>query len=131
MSSEDVVSQAVRLDAAYGGVTLWRNNTGVFTDKTGRPVRYGLANDSAKLNAEFKSSDLIGFTPLVIQPWHVGQTLAVFTAVETKHSDWHLIPSDKRGHAQQRFIDLVRAGGGYAGFVRSVEEFRRLTCITR
>ena len=48
--SEAAVSNDVRLVAARAGTRLWRNNVGVLEDKTGRPVRSGLANDSKALN---------------------------------------------------------------------------------
>lgn len=63
MTSESAIQNKVRLAAAYAGLECWRNNVGVsmVIDEYGnkRPVRYGLANDSAKVNKEIKSSDLI------------------------------------------------------------------------
>lgn len=100
----------------FGG-QLWRNNTGAYEDEHGHFIRYGLCNESKEQNEKCKSSDYIGITPVVIGPEHVGMTLGVFTALETKKPGWRLIPSDKRGHAQAKFHDLVRAVGGFAGFV--------------
>lgn len=99
------------------GSQNWRNNSGAFQDDKGRWIRYGLANDSKKLNSEIKSSDLIGITPTIIEPWMVGYSLGVFTAMEIKEPGWHLTPGDKRGQAQSRFHDLVRQACGFAGFV--------------
>ena len=57
---ESAAASHIRLDAAYLGVDLWRNNNGAFEDKTGRWVRYGLCNDSAALAKLVKSSEVIG-----------------------------------------------------------------------
>lgn len=114
---ESAVQQRVRLALAQQGALAWRNNVGACEDASGRIIRYGLCNDSAQMNRALASSDLIGAVPVLIQPHHVGMTLGVFAAVECKHSGWHLTPGDKRGQAQQRFIDLVRSVGGIGGFV--------------
>lgn len=124
--SETGVASQVRLDAANRGVHLWRNNTGVLLNQDGRPVRYGLANDSSRLNKRIKSSDLIGITPIMITPDMVGQVVGVFTAIETKEQNWHYRPSDDHSVAQKKFHDIVISAGGYAGFATCVEEFRRI-----
>lgn len=123
---EDEVQGLIRLEAPKVGVVLFRNNSGVLRDETGRPVRYGLGNESKVHNLKFKSSDLIGITPVRITPNMVGQTLGVFTAVEVKKEHWHLTPGDSRGWAQKAFIDFVVANGGYAGFANSVATFRTI-----
>lgn len=117
MKAESPIQRDTRLLAAQMGLALWRNNSGVLPDKTGRPVRFGLCNDSEAVNKEIKSSDLIGITPTLIMPEMVGQILGVFTALEAKKEGWHLIPSDKRAQAQLKYHDIVRAHGGFAGFV--------------
>lgn len=114
---ENPIQGQTRLLAAQMGLLLMRNNSGAYQDVNGRWVRYGLMNDSKKVNEEIKSSDLIGVTPVFITPEMVGTVLGVFTAVESKKEGWHLIPSDKRGHAQAKFHDIVRQHGGFAGFV--------------
>ena len=130
MASEAAVQQHVRVEhcKATNG-QIWRNNVGACTDDTGRMIRYGLGNDSAQLNAEIKSSDLIGITPTLITPDMVGYWLGVFTAYEVKPSGWRMPTpiagrafkdqpdATKRALAQQRFHDIVRAACGYAGFV--------------
>lgn len=117
MSSESAVQSLTRQAFAYVG-PVFRNNVGACEDKTGRQVRYGLGNDSAQLNAQIKSSDLIGITPvLAFVPSRGWQTLGVFTALEIKASDWRFSPGDERAVAQKRFHDIVRQAGGYAGFV--------------
>jgi len=129
MSNEAVVQQQVRLAMARMGAQLWRNNCGACVDDTGRLVRYGLCNDSAQMNAVIKSSDLIGGTPVLIGPEHVGKYVAVLTAIECKKSGWHLTPGDKRGQAQQRFIDIVRGIGGIGGFASDVAQLPELLRI--
>jgi hypothetical protein len=131
MSSETVVQQQTRI--AHCQLTngqIWRNNVGagriIGDDGSERMIRWGLANDSAQLNAEIKSSDLIGITPTLITPAMVGYYLGVFTAYEMKPSNWHLRPGDKRGLAQQRFHDIVRAACGYAGFVTDPRDILRI-----
>ena len=121
---ETPVSQRVQLEAAQIDVLLMRNNVGACQDATGRVIRYGLMNESAKVNERVKSSDLIGITPVVIHAGYIGMTLGVFTAVETKRSDWQFVHSDERAVAQMAFHDIVRRHGGFAGFARSPEEFK-------
>lgn len=123
---ESAVQQRIRLEAAYSGLEMFRNNVGVLTDINGRPVRYGLANDTAQLNKAIKSSDLIGVTPVFVTPDMVGRVLGVFTAVECKESNWTFKPSDERAVAQAAFHDIVRRAGGFAGFATSVEDFRKI-----
>lgn len=113
---EATVQAAVRVRAAQLGVYLWRNNSGVLQDARGVPVRFGLGNESPRLNEVLKSPDLIGIAP-------GGR----FVAVECKVPTWRG-PRTPRERAQQAFIDLVRTNGGLAGFVRSVEEFE---CLLR
>lgn len=104
--TEAEVQQATRLEAARLGWHLWRNNAGAFEDKDGRWVRYGLANESKKLNDVLKSSDLIGF-----------DDAGTFTAAECKPSNWTYNQNNDREAAQLEFITLVRKHGGRAGFV--------------
>ena len=114
---EDPIQNRTRLLAAQMGLALWRNNSGAYQDIRGQWVRYGLCNDSKKVNEQIKSSDLIGITPTLVTQEMVGTIVGIFTAVEMKKEGWHLIPSDKRGHAQAKFHDIVRQHGGFAGFV--------------
>ena len=126
MTREATGQNAVRLRAAALGCALWRNNSGSLLDKDGRMVRFGLGNDSAALNAVWKSSDLIGIVPVTIRPEHVGLTFGVFAAIEMKAPGWHLTPGDARGQAQSRFIEQVRSLGGIGGFCTSADEFERM-----
>lgn len=123
---ESATASHITLDAANIGVELWRNNNGAFPDETGRVIRYGLCNDSKKMSENVKSSDYIGITPVLITPDMVGQVIGVFTAIETKPSDWKFSPADKRAVAQRAFHDIVLRAGGFAGFARNVFDFRKI-----
>jgi len=114
-TSEAVIQQRVRLSASETGARLWRNNNGVAQNPTGQPVRYGLANESTKINRVLKSSDLIGITPVIITPEHVGHTVGVFTAIEVKKSGW-CFRGASRETAQLKFILLVLSMGGIGKF---------------
>ena len=58
------------------------------------------------------SSDLIGWTEVIITPEMVGQKVAVFTAEEVKKDNG--IISDE----QKKFINIVKAAGGIGRVVR-------------
>lgn len=109
-SDELAVQNAIRLDLGRGPVRLWRNNTGALKDPSGRLVRYGLCQGS---------SDLIGLRAITITPDMVGQTVAVFAAIEVKD----------RGRPtpeQLAFIDAVTNLGGLAGVARSTDDARAI-----
>lgn len=116
--SESAVQAAVRLEAAGKGIHLFRNNVGVLKDENGRPVRYGLANDSAKLNKVVKSGDLIGWRRVRIEQSHVGSVIAQFVSRECKRGDWSYSGTEHEV-AQLAWIQLVTASGGDAKFCNS------------
>lgn len=128
---EGRASQVVALRASAWGSRMFRNNSGVLPSQTGRPVRFGLGNESKKINEKMKTSDFIGWSHVVITPAMVGKTLAVFTALEAKPIGF--IPKNEyrdgsREKAQDHFIQLVIEAGGIAGFCwdeHSVDELVR------
>jgi hypothetical protein len=120
--SEEAVQATVRLEASQMGVHLFRNNVGALTDARGVPVRYGLANDSKKLNSVIKSGDLIGWRSVLITPQHVGQRLAVFVSRECKHAGWHY-SGGEREEAQLAWAMLVTSAGGDASFCTGTGSF--------
>jgi len=120
VKTEAQVLQEIRLEASRVGWRLWRNNVGVAFDANGRPVRYGLANDSAQLNQQIKSSDLIGIAPRVITPADVGRTLGQFVAIEVKRQGWRPSAAGGREVAQQRYIDTVVSLGGWGTIAQGV-----------
>ncbi len=62
------------MDMSEKGYLVWRNQVGLFKTLDGRTVNIGIKG----------SSDLMAVKPTVITPEMVGQTLAVFVAVEVK-----------------------------------------------
>ena len=62
------------MDMSEKGYLVWRNQVGLFKTLDGRAVNIGIKG----------SSDLMAIKPTVITPDMVGQTLAVFVAVEVK-----------------------------------------------
>ena len=113
--TEAYTQSVVRLEAAQKGLKLWRNNVGVLTNERGTPVRYGLGNDSPKINQIIKSGDLIGWRPLLITDRLVGSTVAQFLSRECKAPGWKYT-GDEHERAQLRWAEVVVAAGGDAGF---------------
>lgn len=74
--------------------------------KNARPVTHGLGTGS---------SDLVGWTPVKVTREMVGQTVALFTAIEVK-TDSDLTKE------QANFLREVRRAGGVAFEARSVDE---------
>ena len=114
--NEASVQSLVRLEAAKRGWKLWRNNTGVLLNPRGQPIRFGLCNDSAAVNANVKSADLIGIRPVLITPDMVGSVIGQFVSLECKHEGWKPSPKDSHEIAQARWAEIVKQAGGYAAF---------------
>lgn len=113
--SEARQQSLVRLDAAKHDVLLFRNNVGAFQDSTGRWVRYGLANDTPKMNKAFKSGDLIGLRKRLITPADVGKIIGQFVSREIKHETWvHTATEHEQG--QDGWADLINSYGGDARY---------------
>jgi hypothetical protein len=102
---------------------LFRNNTGMAWQGKMRKNRDGsiTLQNPRPLHAGLVvgGSDLIGWTPVRITQAMVGDTVAVFTAVEVKKGT-------KPSKEQEAFIEAVRKAGGYAGIAR---DDRDLTAI--
>lgn len=113
--SEAGVTNDVRLEAGRKGVRLFRNNVGACADIKGRLIRYGLANESKRMNEHIKSSDLVGIRPLLVTPDMVGGIVGQFVAREVKAGAWVYRGNDHE-LAQLRFMSLVVALGGDACF---------------
>ena len=111
-ASESLVMSQVRLAAPPLQCLLLRNNQGVLRDERGRPVRFGLGNESAALVARYASPDLVGWTRYTVIPADVGRTLAVMTGIECKTSSGRTTPQ------QQAWLDRLAADGGIAGVAR-------------
>ena len=119
--SEAWAQQQDRFKFAEAGGMAWRNNVGATPAKCEecgakqRPVRYGLANDSHRLNERIKSSDLIGAIPRLITPAMVGTTVAQFAAVETKRPGWRYTGTEHE-QGQAAWLALISKIGGFATF---------------
>lgn len=105
--AERDVQHAIRLAAGRPPTCLWRNNVGQARMPDGSVVKYGLC---------VGSSDLIGLTPTLITPEHVGKVIAQFVAIECK------TPRGRPTDEQLRFLALVRSKGGLAGIARSPQD---------
>ena len=112
--SESAIQTRVRLEASKIGARLWRNNTGVDTSE-GKFVRYGLCNESQKMNELIKGSDLIGIKPVLITQAMVGTTIGQFMAREVKNGDWKFTGTP-RELAQLKFLEIVNGLGGDGKF---------------
>lgn len=119
--SEAWGQQQVRLNVAKQGAQSYRNNVGATPsrcpdcDAPQRPVRYGLANDSAQLNKQIKSSDLILAIPRVITPDMVGTTIAQFGSIECKRPGWKYTGKGREA-GQAAWLALINSLGGFATF---------------
>ena len=71
---ETKIQNRIMMDMSEKGYLVWRNQVGLFKTLDGRTVNIGIKG----------SSDLMAIKPTVITPEMVGQTLAVFVAVEVK-----------------------------------------------
>lgn len=120
MEKERDITNPILKAASKLGARLFRQNTGV--GWIGRTLRRSEGTltlaDPRPLHAGLcvGSSDVIGWTPVVITPDMVGARVAVFTALEVKTGRL------KATEEQERFIEAVRAGGGIAGVVRCTED---------
>jgi len=62
----------------------------------------------------------IGLRLVLTDPEHLGQTLAVFTAIEVK------VPGGRLREEQRLFLALVERFGGYGGVARRTAEAARV-----
>jgi hypothetical protein len=114
-ATEASIQSIVRMEAAQKGLRLWRNNVGVLFDERRVPVRFGLGNDSPKINKIIKSADLIGWRPLLITDALVGSTVAQFLSRECKRPGWKY-SGNEHEQAQLKWAEIVVAAGGDGGF---------------
>lgn len=115
---EAAVMASCRVTASAMGGRLWRNNVGAGWLDNGAYMRWGLANDSKRLNRLFKSSDLIGIVPIRITPEMVGHVIGQFWSVECKRPLWKY-DGESRDAEQLRWLEIVTALGGRAEFNNS------------
>lgn len=111
MKNEATILHNILAHCGRGLTRLFRNNVGIAEYPDGSKVQYGLCKGS---------SDLIGWRQLKIEPWMVGRTVAVFTAIEVKRPGSYPTPE------QRNFIQQVQNNGGIAGVARSASEAEQL-----
>jgi hypothetical protein len=126
MAESEFTRRCMKLATSFGA-RLFRNNVGQawvankIIDLPGgdkrlvnpRPFHAGLAAGSA---------DLIGWVPLLITADMVGQTVAVFTSVETKSA------KGRARAGQPEWAEAVRNSGGYSGFARTDADLNDILC---
>jgi hypothetical protein len=112
-TKETNIVQLIRLFAPKFDCVIWKNVRGNFLSHDGK------RRIAAGLNAA-GASDLIGFTRVKITPEMVGQTIAVFTAIEVKTE------TGTASIAQKDFIDFVLQNGGKAGLARNVDDAKKI-----
>jgi len=131
--TEAYVQSSVRLEASYlGDMYLWRNNVGAgamvrikdlcdtCAEKVDRRViRWGLANDSKKLNERMKSADLVGLRKVLITPDMVGSFIGQFYSRECKREDW-VYSGTPEELAQVAWATTINSLGGNAKIVKAV-----------
>lgn len=105
--SETRLVREVLLHGSRLGSKLFRNNVGRLRAENGQWVAYGLC---------VGSSDVIGWTSIVVTPEMVGRTLAVFTAFECKVG--RRVTTTEQG----AFLSAVKAQGGIAAVVRQLAD---------
>lgn len=133
MSSQEHVIQNDIRNALVDKGLFFRANVGTGWQGRGKPIRPAKTMQvivqkgdivlrqarpfSTGLPAGF--SDVFGLVPVVITADMVGQTVAVFTALEVKDKA-------KASDEQSNFIKAVNDNGGRGGVVRSVEDAFRI-----
>ena len=101
----------VNVGVAWTG-DVTKNHDGSITIRNPRPFKSGVPG----------MSDLIGPSPMIIKPEHVGRTVAIYTAVETKTLKGRLT------EPQKNFLCMVRRMGGRAGVARTDEDLEAILC---
>ena len=90
-----------------------RYQVGLFYTMDGRKVKIG----------EEGVSDLIACVPVTITPDMVGKRIGVFAAIETKKLNDKTAKARKE--SQGKFLDRIRALGGFATIARSTTDVEK------
>lgn len=134
MTSPANQNRLTQLKATALGARLWRMSVGLgwfaaptSTLKATKAMTVNLSAGDVVLRQArpFRAgavgmSDNCGLVPVVVTPEMVGQTLAVYLAVEDKSG------SGRASDEQKSFIRMVRSFGGRAGVSRNDEDTRRI-----
>ena len=108
--TEKNIQNEIRLHMSKRGILNLRYQVGTFYAMDGSLVKIG----------EVGVSDLIACTPIVITPEMVGKRIGVFTAIETKKLNDKT--AKDRKESQGKFIDRVKALGGFATIARNTTD---------
>lgn len=122
---EKEIEKEILAEAGRYNINLWVNNTGALDTPDGRHIRFGLGNSSHDINKRLKFPDRVGILPIKITPDMIGLTVGVFIGVELKREGWNYT-GQGREEAQSNAIELIKRKGGIAGFVNSIDSFRKL-----
>lgn len=120
MNQETIIQRKQMLALSESGLLTFRNETarawvGKTIHKAGNQVT--LANaQMIPFGLCIGSSDIIAIAPTVITQEMVGQTVGIFTAIETKTK------TGRPTKEQLNFMDQINKKGGRAGIARSPEE---------
>jgi len=121
MSASSILAAWVSTHFTAIGARIFRNNVGEAWAGKAAKTREGgvyIANPSRIVyGLAVGSSDHVGWTPVLIGPDHVGQTLAVFTAVEEKTLAYPKLTADQRN-----WLDQVTRAGGLAYVARETRD---------
>lgn len=98
-----------------GGGEPYRLADGSMVIPNARPVALGFGMTNGKPLEG--TSDLNGWTSIVVTPEMVGTKVAVFTAIETKESG-----GGRKRTGQVNYIEQLRVAGGIAGFAKSEDD---------
>lgn len=131
MSEKSIINDLL-LSYTKNGNRLFRQNTGLGwagkffkspmqTTVTLRPQDV-LVREARPLHAGLckGSSDTIGWTRVTITPEMVGQTVAIFTAIEVKYG------STKTTEEQSNFVEQVKKAGGIGKIIHSLSDLVNL-----
>jgi len=109
---ETPILKRIMRRCSRGASRLFRNNRGVYQDKAGNWITYGVGPNGA--------SDLLGWRQVVIRPEHIGATIAQFLAIEVKP------PGEDATEDQEKFGNMVTAAGGLFGVAHSADEAEKI-----
>jgi hypothetical protein len=107
--TENEIQADILAACNHGLIRLWRNHSGrVQCARTGQWHTFGIPGKGG--------SDLIGIKKTLITPEMVGQTLAVFLAIEVKSA------TGSPTAEQTAFLKYINNSGGLAGIARSTQD---------
>lgn len=121
MSASSILAAWVLTHMTQLGARLHRNNVGEAWAGKGVTQKDGSVKIKAPSRVKYGlcvgSSDHIGWTPVIVGPEHVGQTVAVFTAVEEKTLAYPRLTAD-----QANWLTQVTAAGGLGYVARETAD---------